>query len=26
MARNKKANHEYFILDVFDCGIVLQGT
>ncbi|MDY0063824.1 MAG: SsrA-binding protein SmpB [Bacilli bacterium] len=26
IARNKKANHEYFILDVFDCGIVLQGT
>jgi len=26
VARNKKARHEYFILDTFEAGIVLQGT
>ncbi|MGD9605494.1 MAG: SsrA-binding protein SmpB [Bacilli bacterium] len=26
VARNKKAAHDYFILDKFDCGIVLTGT
>ena len=26
VARNKKANHDYFILDTYDVGIVLKGT
>lgn len=26
IARNKKANHDYFILDTLECGIVLTGT
>ena len=26
IARNKKAQHEYFILDTLECGIVLTGT
>lgn len=26
VARNKKAAHDYFILDKFECGIVLTGT
>lgn len=26
VARNKKASHEYFILDRYECGIVLTGT
>jgi SsrA-binding protein len=26
IARNKKASHDYFILDTYDCGIVLTGT
>lgn len=26
VARNKKVNHEYFILDTLECGIVLTGT
>ncbi len=26
VAKNKKARHEYFILDTFEAGIVLQGT
>lgn len=26
VARNKKAHHDYFILDKFECGIVLTGT
>jgi len=26
VARNKKANHEYFILDTLECGISLTGT
>ncbi|MGD9886979.1 MAG: SsrA-binding protein SmpB [Bacilli bacterium] len=26
VARNKKAAHDYFILDTYDCGIVLTGT
>ena len=26
VARNKKANHDYFILDTYECGIVLTGT
>jgi SsrA-binding protein len=26
VARNKKASHDYFILDKYDCGIVLTGT
>ncbi len=26
IARNKKAAHDYFILEKFDCGIVLTGT
>lgn len=26
IARNKKANHDYFILDTYDVGIVLKGT
>ena len=26
IARNKKASHEYFILDTLECGIVLTGT
>ena len=25
-ARNKKANHEYFILETYEAGIVLFGT
>lgn len=25
-ARNKKANHDYFILDTYECGLVLTGT
>ena len=26
IARNKKASHDYFILDTLECGIVLTGT
>jgi SsrA-binding protein len=26
IASNKKASHDYFILDSFECGIVLRGT
>ncbi|HEY8444888.1 MAG TPA: SsrA-binding protein SmpB [Bacilli bacterium] len=26
VARNKKAQHDYFILETFECGIVLTGT
>jgi len=26
IARNKKATHDYFILETYDCGIVLTGT
>ncbi|NLD26957.1 MAG: SsrA-binding protein SmpB [Acholeplasmataceae bacterium] len=26
VARNKKANHDYFILEKLECGIVLTGT
>ncbi len=26
VARNKKANHEYFIMETYECGIVLFGT
>lgn len=26
ITRNKKANHDYFILDTYECGIVLTGT
>ncbi len=26
LAHNKKVAHEYFILDTFECGIVLKGT
>lgn len=26
IARNKKANHDYFIIDNYECGIVLTGT
>ena len=26
IARNKRANHDYFILDTLECGIVLHGT
>ncbi|HHX00700.1 MAG TPA: SsrA-binding protein SmpB [Acholeplasmataceae bacterium] len=26
VARNKKATHDYFILEKFECGIVLTGT
>ncbi|MDF2536689.1 MAG: single-stranded DNA-binding protein [Bacillales bacterium] len=26
VAQNKKANHDYFIEETFECGIVLQGT
>lgn len=26
VARNKKAHHDYFILDKYECGIVLTGT
>ena len=26
LANNKKVAHEYFILDTFECGIVLKGT
>ena len=26
IARNKKANHEYFILETYEAGIVLYGT
>ncbi|MGI6710964.1 MAG: SsrA-binding protein SmpB [Bacilli bacterium] len=26
IARNKKANHDYFILETLECGIVLTGT
>lgn len=26
IAKNKKANHDYFILDTYDVGIVLKGT
>lgn len=26
IVRNKKASHEYFILDTLECGIVLTGT
>lgn len=26
IAKNKKASHDYFILDKYDCGIVLTGT
>jgi len=26
IARNKKAAYEYFIIDKYECGIVLQGT
>lgn len=26
VARNKKASHDYFILDTLECGIVLTGT
>ena len=26
VAQNRKARHDYFILDSFECGIVLTGT
>lgn len=26
LAQNKKANHDYFIEETYECGIVLQGT
>ena len=26
LAQNKKANHDYFIEETFEAGIVLQGT
>lgn len=26
ISRNKKASHEYYLTDKFDCGIVLKGT
>ena len=26
VANNKKANHDYFIENTFECGIVLKGT
>ncbi len=26
IARNKKASHDYFLLDKYECGIVLKGT
>ena len=26
ICQNKKAHHEYFIEDIYQCGIVLQGT
>lgn len=26
IARNKKASHDYFVLDTLECGIVLTGT
>jgi SsrA-binding protein len=26
LANNKKVAHEYFILDTFECGVVLKGT
>ncbi|MDD3122163.1 MAG: SsrA-binding protein SmpB [Candidatus Izemoplasmatales bacterium] len=26
LANNKKVSHEYFILDTYECGIVLKGT
>ena len=26
IANNKKANHDYFLLEKFECGIVLKGT
>jgi SsrA-binding protein len=26
IAQNKKARHDYSIVDVFECGVVLQGT
>ncbi|MBQ3396607.1 MAG: SsrA-binding protein, partial [Synergistaceae bacterium] len=26
VAQNRKARHDYFILDAFECGIVLTGT
>ncbi|MFA6627220.1 MAG: SsrA-binding protein SmpB [Bacilli bacterium] len=26
IARNKKASHEYFFIETFDCGLVLTGT
>ena len=26
IARNKKASHDYFILDTYECGMVLTGT
>lgn len=26
VSKNKKANHEYFIIDTLECGIVLTGT
>ena len=26
LANNKKARHEYFIEDVYECGIELKGT
>ncbi|MGM9988295.1 MAG: SsrA-binding protein SmpB [Bacillaceae bacterium] len=26
IAQNKKANHDYFIEDTYECGMVLQGT
>ncbi|MDD3391227.1 MAG: SsrA-binding protein, partial [Synergistaceae bacterium] len=26
VAQNRKARHDYFILETFECGIVLTGT
>ena len=26
VAQNRKARHDYFIVDAFECGIVLTGT
>ena len=26
VAQNKKANHDYYILETYECGIVLTGT
>jgi tmRNA-binding protein len=26
IAQNKKARHDYAIVDVFECGVVLRGT